>query len=232
MSNIEITDDLLYKYYPKVEEYLLDNLPKEDEIDYEFSDIFNKKMKKLINKDNRSNFLNNFSKYSKRILVVVIAFIISIFTLTMSVEAFRNEFIDFIKNVYDKFTIYQFRTNDSEYIKESKFKLPHYLPSRFKEIDRREDDDNIVIDYSNDDSYITYSVFKLTDTNIYLDTENTNTSRVMVNGVKADYIVKENDYKLVWKESNNIYILTLEHLDLLKVANNKNELIKIAENIK
>ncbi|MGL5753232.1 MAG: DUF4367 domain-containing protein [Paraclostridium sp.] len=232
MSKIEITDDLLYEYYPKVEEYLLDNLPKEDEIEYEFSELFNKKMKKLIKESNRPTFLNNIYKYSKRISIVIIAFIISIFTLTMSVEAFREKLFDLIREVHKEFTIYQFRTKDGKYIEESKFKLPTYLPEGLKEIERHSYDDSRIIIYESDSLYLYYDVFRLTDSNLYLDTEDAETSKVMINGIEADYIVKGNNYKLVWEENNNVYILIIDDLDGIDTKATQKDLIKIAENLK
>lgn len=232
MSKIEITDDLLYEYYPKVEEYWLDNLPKEDEIEYEFSELFNKKMKKLIKESNRPTFLNNIYKYSKRISIVIIAFIISIFTLTMSVEAFREKLFDLIREVHKEFTIYQFRTKDGKYIEESKFKLPTYLPEGLKEIERHSYDDSRIIIYESDSLYLYYDVFRLTDSNLYLDTEDAETSKVMINGIEADYIVKGNNYKLVWEENNNVYILIIDDLDGIDTKATQKDLIKIAENLK
>ena len=40
MSKIEITDEFLYQHMPSYEEKVLDAMPKEDEIDYEFSEEF------------------------------------------------------------------------------------------------------------------------------------------------------------------------------------------------
>lgn len=232
MCNSEITDELLYEYYPKTEEYLLNKLPKEEEIDYEFSEIFNNKMKKLLKDSKRPKFINSVYRNSKKISIVVIAFIISIFTLTMSVEALRNQFFDFIKDVYDKFTIYQFDLKKDLDIKNTKFKEISYLPNRFKEIDRIEDEDSIFVVYSSDTEDLTFSGFRVTDSNIYLDTEEASITKVMINGVIADYIIKDNDYKLVWEDENNIYILTLEYLESSMVSNKDSVLIKIAEKIK
>lgn len=232
MSKIEINDDLLYEYYPKVEKYSLDRLPKEDEIEYEFSEIFNKKMKKLIIKSNRPKVLNNIYKYSKRVSIIIIAFILSIFTLTMTVDAFRERLFDIIKEVYEEFTIYQFRTKEGKVIEESEFKFPQYIPSGLKEIERNEYDDEIFITYSDGNSYVRYNTFKISDGNLYIDTENADISKIMINGVEADYIVKKDDYKLVWESANNCNILMLEYLDPDKEKIDENELIKVAKSIK
>lgn len=232
MSKIEVTDELLYEYYPKAEDHLLNSLPKEDEIYYEFSDIFNNKMKKLLKESKRPKFINNFYKHSKKVSIIAIAFIISIFTITMSVEALRIQLFDLIKNVYEKFTIYQFNIKEYEEIKNNKFKMLSYLPKEFKEVDKNENNHSIFVSYSSDNEYLTFSGFKVTDSNMYVDTEDADISKVMINGINADYIVKENDYKLVWQDSNNIYVLTLETLDSSLATNKKSTLIKIAENIK
>lgn len=232
MSKIEITDDLLYEYCPKVEKYLLDNLPKENEIEYEFSDLFNKKMKKLIKENNRHLFINRIYKVTKRISIIIIAFIISVVTLTVTVEAFREKLVNIIKEVCEEFTLYKFRIKDGSVIEYSEFKFPQYMPSGLKEVEKHEYDDDIIIVYSDGNSYVKYNTFKLSDGNLYIDTENANISKVMINGVEADYIVKKDDYKLVWEDGNHGYILMLDYLDPDKTKIGEKELIKIAESIK
>lgn len=232
MSKIEITDELLYEYIHKTDEYLLNKLPKEDEIDYEFSDMFEYKMKKLIKKSKRPTFFYNINRYSKKIAVAAIAFIISIFTVTMSVDAWRIQFFDFIRDIYETFTIYQYRIKDDIYIENIEFKQPNYLPDGFNEIDRIESEGRIYISYSNEYDYITFSSFKITDRNMYVDTEDATVSKIMINEIEGDYIVKDKDYKIIWNDSENIYILTLEYINSSKLDNPKDELIKIAENIK
>ncbi|MGL5711989.1 MAG: DUF4367 domain-containing protein [Paraclostridium sp.] len=232
MAKSEITDELLYEYYPRVEGYVLNKLPKEGDIEYEFSDIFNQKMKKLLKESKRPKFINSMYMNSKKVSIVVIAFIISIFTLTMSVEALRIQLFELIKNVSEKFTIYQFDVKDDVDIKNGTFKEINYLPYGFKEIDRRVDEGSIFVSYSSDTEYLTFSGFRVTDSNLYIDTEDANISKVMINNVEGDYIVKENDHKLVWEDENNIYILTLEYLDSSIVSNKERTLVKIAEKIK
>lgn len=231
MSKVEITDELLYECYPKTEEYLLDQLPKDEEIDYVFSEVFEMKMRKLINKSKRPSFLSKMNTYSKRVAIFFIV-ILSLFTITMSVEALRTQLFDLIKNVYDKFTIYQYKTKDDRDTEEYLLKMPQYIPSGFKEVDKIQENDSMFLSYSNGYDYITFESFKLTDTNIYLDTENSVVTKVMINDIEADYIVKDKDYKIIWQDNDNIHILTLESLDSSKLVNQKNELMKIAESIK
>ena len=40
MDNLDITDEMLYKSCKKLEQHLLDNLPNESDIEYEFSNKF------------------------------------------------------------------------------------------------------------------------------------------------------------------------------------------------
>lgn len=50
----------------------------------------------------------------KKIAVVFIAFLISLFTITMSVEALRVKLFDMVKEVYEKFTIYKFKIDEND----------------------------------------------------------------------------------------------------------------------
>lgn len=232
MSKVEITDELLYKYYPKVEEYLLEQLPKEEEIDYKFSEIFVMKMKKIIKQSNKSQLLTKF-KYPKKIVSIFIVIIVSLFTLTISVEALRVQLFDLVKNVYEKFTLYQYNMKDTSEINENiPNRVPQYIPNGFKEINKIQEDDSLFLTYSNNYDYITFSRFEHTDTNVYLDTENANITKIKINGINADYIDKENNCKIMWQDFESVYILTLESLDSSRVINKKMELIKIAESVR
>ena len=47
MGKIQVTDEFLYQHMSALEEYVLNNFPKEEEISLEFSKSFLKKMDKL-----------------------------------------------------------------------------------------------------------------------------------------------------------------------------------------
>ena len=157
MDKYEITDDLLFQHCTNVENFILEQIPDEEDIDYEYPKEFEKKIKKIIKEEKRRSFLNKIYLYTKKVAVVFIAFLISLFAVTMSVEALRTKLFDMVKDVYEKFTIYKFKIdeNDNEKVNFLEKKSINYLPDGFEEIDRAEYDNDISITYSDGEDYIT-----------------------------------------------------------------------------
>ena len=102
MDKYEITDDLLFQHCANAENFILEQIPDEEDIDYEYPKEFEKKIKKIIKKEKSGLFLNKICLYTKKIAVVFIAFLISLFTITMSIEALRVKLFDMVKEVYEK----------------------------------------------------------------------------------------------------------------------------------
>lgn len=233
MDKYEITDDLLFQHCTNVENFILEQIPDEEDIDYEYPKEFEKKIKKIIKKEKMGLFLNKICLYTKKVAVVFIAFLISLFTITMSVEALRVKLFDMVKEVYEKFTIYKFKIdeNDNKKVNFLEKKSINYLPNGFEEIDRAEYDNDISLIYSDGEDYITFNYLLIENSNLYIDTENAKINKVQINNFYADYIEKENKSRLVWQDENILYDLKLDYTNKDKYLDIKSELIKIAKNI-
>lgn len=233
MDKYEITDELLFKHCSNVENFILEQIPDEEDIDYEYPKEFEKKIKKIIKEEKRDLFLNKIYLYTKKIAVVFIAFLISLFTITMSVDALRTKLFDMVKDVYEKFTIYKFKIdeNDNEKVDFLEKKSINYLPNGFKEVERAEYNNDIAITYSNGEDYITLNYLLIENNNLYMDTENAKISKVKIGSYNAEYIEKENKIRLVWQDENTLYDLKLDYINKEKYLDIKSELVKIAENI-
>lgn len=233
MDKYEITDELLFKHCINAENFILEQIPDDEDIDYEYPKEFEKKIKKIIKEEKRGLFLNKICSYTKKVAVLFIAFLISLLTITMSVEALRTNLFDMVKDVYEKFTIYRFKIdeNDNEKVNFLEKKNIDYLPNGFKEVNRSEYDNDISITYSNGVDYITLNYLLIENSNLYMDTENTKISKVKINNYDADYIEKENKSRLVWQDENILYDLKLDYVNKDKYLGIKSELIKIAKNI-
>ena len=233
MDKYEITDDLLFQHCTNVENFILEQIPDEEDIDYEYPKEFEKKIKKIIKKEKMGLFLNKICLYTKKVAVVFIAVLISLFTITMSVEALRVKLFDMVKEVYEKFTIYKFKIdeNDNKKVNFLEKKSINYLPNGFEEIDRAEYDNDISVTYSDGEDYITFNYLLIENSNLYIDTENAKINKVQINNFYADYIEKENKSRLVWQDENILYDLKLDYTNKDKYLDIKSELIKIAKNI-
>lgn len=234
MDKYEITDDLLFQHCPNVENFILEQIPNEEDIDYEYPEEFEKKIKKIIKKEKRRPILNKIYWYTKKVAIVFIVLLISLFTITMSVEALRTKFFDMVKEVYEEFTIYRFKVDENYNgkIKKLEEKNINYLPKGFKEFEGYEYDNDISITYSDGEDYITLNYVLIEGGNLYMDTENATISKVQINDYEAEYMEKENKNRLLWQEENVLYDLKIEYINKDKYSDIKSELIKIAESIK
>ena len=227
----KITDELLYKYCKTVDEYITDKIPDDEEIDHTYSEEFENQIKKIIKQEKKRNLITKFYNYPKKVAIIFLI-IISVFGATMSVDAIRYRVIEAIKHVYEKFTMYEFRESING---EFEPKFPSYLPRDFKRIDYTEMTDFVSTDYSNGYDYVSYECFKINNDNLYVDTENTKVSKVVISGnIKAEYIEKGDRHTLLWQDDKNCYILDIESEENIntKIRNKYDELIKIAESIK
>lgn len=231
MDKIDITDELLYSCCPKVEKYIIDKIPNEEDIDYLYPKKFEKKIKKIIKQEDRPQFLNTVYVYTRKVAIVFIIITMGLFTLTMSVESLRIQFFNIIKEIHEEFTIYKFNSKSNNDL-EFKNMEPTYLPKGFEEIDREIMYDGILVMYSNGVDLLTYNYFKVGDSNLYLDTENSKTTKILIGDIEGEYIEKEGDNTIVWEDSGYCNMITLEYIDKSHINNKYDELIKIAKNIK
>lgn len=65
MGQIDVTDAWLYKYMPIVDEAIINEIEKNVDYDYAFSDEFNRKMERTIRKEKFIPFWNSVSKFGK-----------------------------------------------------------------------------------------------------------------------------------------------------------------------
>lgn len=235
MDNLDITDEMLYKSCKKLEQHLLDNLPNESDIEYEFSNKFKRKMSKLIKYEKRNPIINSIYTYSKKTAIVFLIVATGLFTLTMSVEAVRLKVINVITEIYEEFTSIIFSKEDNSVSVDSKFKpaLPNYIPKGFKEIDKVESPIGLFIVYENDEYLqIRYSCDEISTNSIILDTEDAIVEDINVNGYDAKYIVKDNIQQLLWNDNTSSYLIDMESKSSQMINSDKEELIKMVESIK
>ncbi|VIG12019.1 Uncharacterised protein [Clostridioides difficile] len=233
MNNFEITDEMLRKSLENIEQVLLSEIPNEENIEYTFSKKFNKRMEKLIRKEKKNTSLKKSYKYSRKIAISFIVIIIALFTITMNVDALRNQFLNVIKYVYERFTTYEFSISENTNLGKFEKLKPYYVPTGFKEVDRVEISDELFIFYNNyDGDEIVFNYSKLSDMTMKVDTENAELEKTLVNSIEADYIAKEGSYSLIWKDNKYIYYVTLNCSDATKILDKKSTIVKIAESIK
>lgn len=197
--------DILREYTSKEFEHI----PKsDDEIDYEFSAEFEKKMEKLI--DSIGNNKKPRKINHRKAIAILIAAIIVIFAGAMSVGAIREPIVDFIYKVYDGFTDLFFEGDTTD--KLSYIYSLSEIPEGFVETERLSNDSVNLIVFENQQNSNKIELWQqpTEDTSISYDNENGHIENYMVNGIEiAIYISDRNDCHIAfWSVDSNYIELT------------------------
>lgn len=221
-----MTREELFNAFREVASEEFAHIPNEEDIEYEFSERFNKKMDKLFKKIERNCTYPTFS-LSKRILTVVAAIII-MFAGLMSVSAIREPIVNFIVEKYETFVDFFFSGDTSKQI-EYEYGFSE-IPNNFDLVTKTNDYDIIYAEYKNEitDDEI---VFKQTITDekwITEDNEHGTTTTEFINGVEI-HIYEYNNGNYIhahWIEKSYSLFLAYygditkeEFIDLIKSIN-------------
>lgn len=194
-----------------------------DDFNFEFSDEFNKKMKKLIAKESRISF-NHRKRISRALIAAIIATII-MFTGLMSVSASRQKIIEFIETIFPKYTQVELSEESAptpETI-ETAYTLG-YVPEGYILKEYTSSDVNVFAVWTNENGDEIVFFQNLLDSNISIDNEH-EYETAELNGYTSYIYGDDNLCSITWNDEN--YILRLN-----VPAKLKNELIKMAKNIK
>ncbi|HDJ1466784.1 TPA: DUF4367 domain-containing protein [Clostridioides difficile] len=152
----------------------------------------------------------------------------------MSVDALRNQFIKIVIEIYEDLTEFIF-SKDIQTDKDLDFilKEPNYIPNGFKEVERESSKESIFIGYENaSGDEIRYRSNQINSSSVIIDTENAEVSDITINKNKAKYVVKDDTIILFWNDEKDTYTIYLDSINKEHLKNYKEEVLKIAENIK
>lgn len=114
MGQIDVTDAWLYKYMSIVDEAIINEIEKNVDYDYAFSDEFNRKMERTIRKEKFIPFWNSVSKFGKSVAIFALVIVTSLFAVTMSVEAYRIQFFETVKTIWEDSFFYTYFTEEKD----------------------------------------------------------------------------------------------------------------------
>lgn len=230
IKKIEITDELLQKYVSIADKILYKDIPMQGT--YEFSDKFESRMEKLTGRAEHSKFYRTIADMGRRVAIIILAVLVLGFTVTMSVEAFREKFFSFIKyEVIGGFLEYQFEIEEDEDNTSGHVKSLQYIPEGYTltdfchelpvwyEMYTGQNGEMIMID----NTLISDGMVMGMDSEYDLE------EHLVIQGHDAVYLVRygERGYrKLYWFEKDMFY----QVYTMLDVS--KEEVIKVAENMK
>lgn len=191
-----------------------------------FSKEHNKKMAKIFKAEKRKLWHKKalkISKYAACFLAIIM--LISAVTI-YNVEALRVKFLNFVFTSDYEGTSFNFeeKEEEKEAPPENNTDIAFgYVPEGFELIDARQKKENIHIRYASGENYFQILRGDLSG-NYNVDTENGTYENIKIDGLEAVYFTNPNINSVVWNDSYYIYIITSNI--------SKEELIKIAENIK
>lgn len=208
MSKYRIDDEFLYENMKDLEVKFIDTLPREEDLSYEFSKRFQKKMNKLIKQEKRSTFMDSFIKSSKKIAVIFVVTTSILFISTISIEAYRLRFFEVVTKVFQEFTSISFKTDedvtDMELIKNT----PQYIPEGFEILEEDINEYVYRVIYVNmDNEEIVYQQNIISNGEILLDTEGVTPKTMKIGDQKIDYFTNKGVTQLYWNDDLYIYLL-------------------------
>ncbi len=215
-------DEILKAGLMLFKEKQLYSVPSEKEIDYQFSNGFQKKMEKLIRNHERSLWLY-MHKTSRRVAVFILAILLS-FTASLSIKAVREDVFDFFYKVFTDHTILDYSGNDilTEY-----FLLP--LPEGYTEMKEFTSINEGGADFiwiNNQQLQIKFSQTKSSGISTF-DSQGAEVTEIEVNGINVLYCNNQSDIFCYWTEKGVyfrlVYSNSLGEEYIHKVAGNLEE---------
>lgn len=219
---MENAKELFVKAFMEAERLDNADIPREDEIGWDFSEKFEKSMNTLIKKNNRIQ-LSTRRNVTKNLLAAILAIIVA-FVGLMSVSATREPIIEFVKKVFPQFNEITLNEDSPPTIDkiETEYTLTN-LPEGFK-LDTYQKDDYSVFSVWKNDAGEEIAFFQnMLDTDLNINNEH-NYQELTINGYEAYLNKYEYNSTLTWTDGN--YWFTLN------VPNNLNDkLTDLAKNI-
>lgn len=178
----------------------------ENEIAYEFSDGFTRRMDKLT-KAEKSKFWRMTNTIPKRVAVVFIA--IMLITLTAcSIPTVRAAVVGFIKETYEN-CIHLF-TDEAGSKKISEHYVLTELPDGFVETDTDDSDASFVVVYQNEKGDKIILSQSITDQfSIHMDNEHGIISEIIISGMKVTIYESDDCIVAVWIQDQYAFNLTV-----------------------
>lgn len=217
---INFTDDMLKKAVIKADIYEIETLPADDEIEYEFSNEFKRKIKKLIRQNKTRSQVEAMAFLRMRVVVFVAAIIILLVS-AMSVSAMRAAVFEFITEVYEKFTHIFFNESRSSQDAADGFAIyePAYIPEGFKLVNKNTDG-LVLLEYEKENDFISYSQQCLENVSSNINTEGVRLEELEFKGLPAKYYSNQGVQNLLWYDDKYIYVVssTLDRDIVFKIA--------------
>lgn len=219
-------DEILYHCMSGVERKILDTLPDNEEIEYQFSDEFEQKMQTLIRREELKRKykvpIKTWRRVAAMFLIVLTGFSVSV----MSVDAVREKVFSYVRTIYDTYvsTHYFVREDVSnEFVP----LYPTYLPEGYDLVIEDAGDEYLILEYeSGKEKVITiYQQMILDEMVAHTDNELELQENCEIHGVNGKIIRGEDGViSIIWEKEQCKYTVNATNLT-------EDEIIIIAESL-
>lgn len=217
-KKIRVTDDWLYKYMPIVDEAIIRELEKETEYGYHFSSRFERRMKKLIKREAHP-WTGVFNRLSKRVAILFMCAISSIFVITMSVQAYRTRFFDTVKSIWEDSVLYSYFVDENQ--GNIQCNEPGFVPEGYQETERTVLEHWFSVTYADKDGkIITWDQMLVQDGGkLIVDIEYDQQVVKEINGKRIVISLYHDGFvQAYYEQGEYVYVLTADHLDIDEVC--------------
>lgn len=215
-------------------EYLIDEAfddidieEKTEEQKIEFSADHNKKIKKILHKEQKRRILKKYNNYFKKGVAILLIAFIGVGVLTFSVEAYRIKFLNFILEYTDKYTEIRYNENINK-VKEDKensteepgIKL-YYIPQNFVLKRKVINGTSIYIEFENNKENFVISA-RGQEGIAHIDTENAEVENLNINNNHYMIVEKNGRISVHWTMNNMMYMLSgnIEKEEIINIIKN------------
>ncbi len=213
---------LLKQAFDEKDRIYFSSLPSRDELlDISFSPKFERRMQRLLLRAQKV-YYPMINTLAKRVACFILSVVALLSITTMSVEALREPFFQFVVKTYETFADLFFPTNDetAPFIPCS----PGYIPPGYKQISHDQGITYVRITYRNSEGKeITYSQMHNTGgTTSTIDIQEAYFEKLMLtNDTEAIYMEKKGTRLIYFKNENNIFKIMgqLPKEELVAMAN-------------
>ncbi len=224
---MKITDEMLYTAAEDAAKLWLSTLPDASSLpEPRYSLRYKWKMRKLFRQAERTIQPKRRIRNVRKTVMIAVAAMAVLFSMLMSVQAYRERIIDAIVTVYHELTQYRF-VNETGYQAELPEIVFGFIPEGMSlmENDRRPNR-NYILYEAEDGSFMELAVTRITAQSAYegiVDSEDAIVKDIVIRGASATLYSKNGEHIILWVESNTVCRLT-GNIDL-------ETLIMVTENI-
>lgn len=200
---------------PIVDEAIIKKLESEVREDYKFSNRFERKMKRLIQKERYMKSAVKIKNISRGTAASIIIAFGVIFGLTMSVQANRVKFFETVKTIWKDSILYSYFVDEIQ--SSLGYYKPQYIPKGYHETERIAAEQFFSITYENEaGNMITWDQMQISSgSSLVMDLEFDGQLIREVKGSKLIIYLYSSGYISVYYElGESVYLLTADNLEI------------------